>query len=246
MQVLGVIPARYHSQRLPGKVLLPLRDKPILQHVFERAQRVFREHLLIATDDMRVVEAAERFGARAVMTRTTHNSGTERVGEIAERFVYDAYVNIQADEPFLEAEQLRLVLDRLERHPLVTLVHRIQQLEELLSPSVVKVVVDREGRALYFSRSLVPHPRDFSLTNPEMLARFRYFRHVGLYGYHRSVLMELLSLSSAPVEEAEQLEQLRWLYHGYPIWVAETPHRSFSIDTPEEYEMAQKLGEMLL
>lgn len=246
MRVLGVIPARYHSQRLPGKVLLPLRGKPIVQHVYERAQPVFGEHLIVATDDMRVVEAVEAFGGRALMTRTTHTSGTERIGEVAERLIYDAYVNIQADEPFLEAEQLRLLLSALERHPLVTLMHRIHQMEELLSPSVVKVVTDKEGRALYFSRSLIPHPREVSLTSAEALARFRYFRHVGLYGYHRSVLMELVALSPAPIEEAEQLEQLRWLYHGYAIWVRETAHRSVAIDTPEDYERAQKLAETLL
>lgn len=180
------------------------------------------------------------------MTRATHASGTERIGEVAERFLYDAYVNIQADEPFLEQAQLTLLIEALHQHSLVTLMHRIQQLEELTSPSVVKVVLDKEGRALYFSRSLIPHPREASLTSTEMLTQFGYYRHVGLYGYHRSVLMEIVALSPSPLEQAEHLEQLRWLYHGYTLWVRETPHRSFAIDTPDEYEMAKALAETLL
>ncbi|MCS7162891.1 MAG: 3-deoxy-manno-octulosonate cytidylyltransferase [Bacteroidia bacterium] len=246
MRVLGVIPARYHSQRLPGKVLLPLRGKPMVQHVYERAQPVFQDALLVATDDMRVVEAVERFGGRAIMTRTTHASGTERVAEVAEKFIYDAYVNIQADEPFLEAKQLILLLEALQRYPLVTLMTRIHQLEELLTPSVVKVIPNKEGKALYFSRAIIPCPRDLPLTSPEILTRFAYYRHVGLYGYHRSVLMEIVALSPVPMEEAEQLEQLRWLYHGYEIWVRETPFRTFSVDTPEDYARAQQLAETLL
>ncbi|MCS7297438.1 MAG: 3-deoxy-manno-octulosonate cytidylyltransferase [Bacteroidia bacterium] len=246
MRVLGVIPARYHSQRLPGKVLLPLRGKPIVQHVYEQAQPVFGSDLLVATDDMRVVEAVEAFGGRAVMTRSTHLSGTERVGEVAEKFIYDAYVNIQADEPFIDQEQLRAILRLLQKYPLVSLMSRLHKLEELLSPSVVKVVVNKEGKALYFSRSLVPHPRDFPLTSSEILTRYKYFRHIGIYGYHRSVLMEIVMLSPAPLEEVEQLEQLRWLYHGYSIYLQETPYRGPGIDTQEEYEMAQRLAERLL
>ncbi|MCS7189170.1 MAG: 3-deoxy-manno-octulosonate cytidylyltransferase [Bacteroidia bacterium] len=246
MRVLGVIPARYHSQRLPGKVLLPLRDKPMIQHVYERARKVFGENIIVATDDMRVVEAVEAFGGRAVMTRTTHASGTERVGEVAERFIYDAYVNIQADEPFIEAEQLRLLLEALKKHPLVTLMHRVQRKEELITPSAVKVVVDKRGKALYFSRAILPYPRGVSLDNSELVHRMSYYRHIGVYGYHRSVLMEIVTLSPSPLEEVEQLEQLRWLYHGYEVWVWETPYRSYGIDTPEEYEMAQKLAETLL
>ncbi|GIV25792.1 MAG: 3-deoxy-manno-octulosonate cytidylyltransferase [Bacteroidia bacterium] len=246
MRVLGVIPARYHSQRLPGKVLLPLRGKPIIYHVYERAREVFGEDLLVATDDMRVVQAVESFGGRAVMTRTTHTSGTERLGEVAERFVYDAYVNIQADEPFLHPQQLVLIREALQRRPLVTLMHRILDYEELMSPSVVKVVTDKEGRALYFSRALIPHPRDLPLTSAEMLSKVGYFRHVGLYGYWRSTLIEIVAVSPCPLEEAEQLEQLRWLYHGYSIWVEETPYRSFAIDTPEEYERAKALAQTLL
>lgn len=246
MRILGVIPARYHSQRLPGKVLLPLRGKPVLQHVYERARQVFDADLIVATDDMRVVEVVESFGGRAIMTRSTHASGTERVGEVAERFLYDAYINIQADEPFIEANQLQRLQNLLTRYPLVSLVTRIQRIEELMSPSIVKAVLARDGRAMYFSRSLIPHPRDFPLTSPEILVRFGYYRHIGLYGYHRSVLMEIVALSQAPPEEAEQLEQLRWLYHGYSIWLQEVPYRGIGIDTQDDYEMAQRLAETLL
>lgn len=246
MRILGVIPARYHSQRLPGKVLLPLRGKPLIQHVYERARQVFGDDLIVATDDMRVVEAVEKVKGRAVMTRNTHLSGTERVGEVAERFLYDAYVNIQADEPFIEPDHLMKLITLLQRHSLVTLMTRIQKLEDLVSPSVVKVVTGKDGRALYFSRSLVPHPRDFPLTSQEVLARYGYFRHIGLYGYHRSVLMEIVALSPAPIEEIEQLEQLRWLYHGYSIWVQEVSYRGIGIDTQEDYEAAQRLAETLL
>lgn len=246
MRVLGVIPARYHSQRLPGKVLLPLRDKPIIQHVYERARQVFGDDLIVATDDMRIVDTVEGFGGKALMTRSTHTSGTERIGEVAERFIYDAYVNIQADEPFIEPDHLRRIVHLLAKYPLVSLVTRIHRLEDLLSPSVVKVVLDKEGRALYFSRTLVPHPRDLPLTSPELIARYGYYRHIGIYGYHRSVLMEIVALSVAPPEEIEQLEQLRWLYHGYSMWLQEMPYRGIGIDTTEDYEMAKELAEALL
>lgn len=246
MRVLGVIPARYHSQRLPGKVLLPLRDKPIIQHVYERARQVFGDDLIVATDDMRIVDTVEGFGGKALMTRSTHTSGTERIGEVAERFIYDAYVNIQADEPFIEPDHLRRIVHLLAKYPLVSLVTRIHRLEDLLSPSVVKVVLDKEGRALYFSRTLVPYPRDLPLTSPELIARYGYYRHIGIYGYHRSVLMEIVALSVAPPEEIEQLEQLRWLYHGYSMWLQEMPYRGIGIDTTEDYEMAKELAEALL
>lgn len=246
MRILGVIPARYHSQRLPGKVLLPLRDKPVIQYVYERARQVFGDDLIVATDDMRVVRTVESFGGKALMTRSTHASGTERIGEVAERFIYDAYVNIQADEPFIEPEHLQRIVQLLAKRPLVSLMTRIHRLEDLLSPSVVKVVLDKEGRALYFSRTLIPHPRDLPLTSPELIARYGYYRHIGLYGYHRSVLMEIIALSAAPPEEIEQLEQLRWLYHGYPIWLQEMPYRGIGIDTAEDYEMAKQLAETLL
>ncbi|MEN3041201.1 MAG: 3-deoxy-manno-octulosonate cytidylyltransferase [Bacteroidia bacterium] len=246
MRILAVIPARYHSQRLPGKVLLPLRNKPIIQHVYERVRQVFGEDTIVATDDMRVVQTVEGFGGRAVMTRSTHSSGTERIGEVAEKLIYDAYINVQADEPFIEAEQLKILKEMLLKYSLASLMTRIHRLEELLSPSVVKVVVGKDNRALYFSRSLIPHPRDLPLTSAEILARYGYFRHIGLYGYHRSTLMEICGLSSAPPEEAEQLEQLRWMYHGYSIWLREVPYRGIGIDTPEDYDLAQQLAQTLL
>jgi len=246
MRILGVIPARYHSQRLPGKVLLPLRGKPMIQHVYERAARLLGEHLIVATDDMRVVEAVEAFGGKAVITRSTHNSGTERVSEVAERFLYDAYLNIQADEPFLEASHLELVSNALKDHEIVTLATRIYASEELLSPSVVKVVVATKGKALYFSRSCIPYVRDISVKNADILSRYVFYRHIGLYGFQRATLMALVSLSPVTMEEAEQLEQLRWLYYGYPIHVIEAKQRTLSVDTPEEYEEAQRLAERLL
>jgi len=246
MRILGVIPARYYSQRLPGKVLLPLKGKPIIQHVYERARQFLGDQLIVATDDMRVVETVERFGGKAIMTRTTHTSGTERVSEVAEKLIYDAYINIQADEPFLEALHLERVARGLEKYEIVTLANRIYTLEEVLSPSVVKVVTDSKGRALYFSRSLVPHVRDMPMTNPEVVKRYPFYRHIGLYGYRREALMELVSLAPAPIEEAEQLEQLRWLYHGYTIHVLEASYPTFSIDTEEEYVQAQALAERLL
>lgn len=246
MQILGVIPARLHSQRLPGKVLLPLKGKPIIQHVYERAAGFLGSNLIVATDSMQVVEAVERFGGKAIMTRSTHSSGTERLGEVAEKLVYDAYINIQADEPFLDISHLKLLAEALQQHPLVTLVTRIYTLEELLSPSVVKVVLGQKGRVLYFSRSLVPHVRDIPVTSPEVLSRFSFYRHIGLYGYHRPVLMSLVSLSSVSIEEAEQLEQLRWLYHGYEIYAREASQRTVAVDTPEDYELAQQLAELLL
>lgn len=241
MRVLGVIPARYYSQRLVGKILLPLAGKSILQHVYERASQVQEvEKFIIATDDMRVMEVAEKFGAPAMLTKASHASGTERTAEVAEKLpYYDAYMNVQGDEPFISPQDIATMARLLRKHPLCTLVHRIRNLEDLYSDAVVKVVLANKGRALYFTRAAVPYLRDEE-KNPDILRRYPFYKHIGIYGYHRKVLLELVNLSASPLEEAERLEQLRWLHHGYEIYTEEAAHDTFSIDTEEDYQRAQK------
>ncbi|MGQ9863727.1 MAG: 3-deoxy-manno-octulosonate cytidylyltransferase [Bacteroidia bacterium] len=241
MRILGVIPARYYSQRMVGKVLLPLAGKPILQHVYERASQAQGvEKVIIATDDMRVMEVAEKFGAAAMLTKTSHTSGTERTAEVAEKLpYYDAYINIQGDEPFVSPQDITTVARLLKKHSLCTLVHRIRNLEDLYSDSVVKVALASKGRAMYFSRSAIPYPRGEE-QNPDILRRYPFYKHIGIYGYHRQVLLELVNLSPSPLEAAEKLEQLRWLHHGYTIYTEEAAHDTFSIDTEEDYQRAQR------
>lgn len=253
MKVLGVIPARYGSTRFPGKVMADLGGKPILQWVYEAACEVRRlDELVIATDDTRVAEAARGFGAEVVMTSPDHVSGTDRIVEVVvHRQDVDVVVNLQGDEPFMPSESVDEAIGALESEPALkvsTLIHRIEDVDELLDPSVVKVVGDHRGNALYFSRSLIPYARDMERPDGDldfeaMLDFTVYYRHIGLYVYRRDFLMEFASWTPSPLEMIEKLEQLRILQNGYPIRLIETEYPSMGIDTPEDLAMAKEIIE---
>ncbi len=268
--MLGIIPARYASVRFPGKPLAKLGSRPMIQWVYERASTYFR-HLAVATDDERIFRTVREFGGRAVMTDPGHGSGTERCAEAyrilrkEEQVDYTHVVNIQGDEPLLETEQFDALISGF-RNPdvsVATLIRPLMDPDEAANPNVVKVVVDRRFRALYFSRSPIPFFRKIpssreiptsgeaplsreipsstenpSFAEPEQggTAPAVFFAHVGLYGFRAGQLEELVHLPPAPLEKAESLEQLRWLEHGYTIQTSVTDFPSHGVDTPEDLE----------
>jgi 3-deoxy-manno-octulosonate cytidylyltransferase (CMP-KDO synthetase) len=230
---IAVIPARYASVRFPGKVLANRTGKPLIQHVYEQvtaASRVGR--VVVAADDRRIADAVEGFGGEAVLTRPDHPNGTSRIAEVAPALAADLIVNIQADEPEIEASLIDLAVDRLEARPACvasTLAAPFTDEEDPADPNIVKVVVDAAGLALYFSRALIPHDRDgAAVTLP--------LKHVGMYVYRREFLATFVSLPPTALDQAGRLEQLRMLEHGYEIAVATADVRYHGIDTPEQYE----------
>ncbi len=236
MQIVGIIPARYGSTRLPGKPLLDLGGKPVIQHVYERASEALNR-VIVATDDERIVAAVRGFGGQAALTRADHRCGTDRIAEIAATLDADIIVNIQGDEPFLDPAMIEEVVAPLLTEPDVpaaTLSRTIRSEQSLADPNLVKVVADERGDALYFSRSPIPYPRHRELC---------FWReHVGIYVYRRAFLLEFVQWAPTPLEQAESLEQLRILERGYRLRVVQTErgHGAPSIDTPEDMEEARR------
>jgi 3-deoxy-manno-octulosonate cytidylyltransferase (CMP-KDO synthetase) len=232
-----IIPARYASTRLPGKPLLRATGKYLIQHVYERACASRADDVMVATDDRRILDAVQSFGGRAVLTRPDHPSGTDRVAEVARTLACDVVINLQGDEPLIEPETLDLLPRLLESDPeaeMATLATPIRSLEQWRDPACVKVVRDQGGRALYFSRSPIPHVRDAA---PDFAAQPACFlQHLGLYGYRRAFLLELAALPPAPLELLEKLEQLRILAAGRRIQVGVVQHAARGVDTPADYE----------
>ena len=245
-----VIPARYASTRLPGKPLLAIAGKPMLQHVYERARQSDAEQVIIATDDERIKIAAEDFSARVCMTSTSHTSGTERLAEVVETFKFnddDIIVNLQGDEPLMPAACLNQVADILQANPqakVSTLCVPIDTAHELFDPHVVKVVRDSNDLALYFSRAPIPWHRDEYISNQDTLPSdgTPYYRHVGLYAYHAGFIKQYVEASACHLEQAEALEQLRVLWHGEKIIVAEAVEvPAAGIDTQEDFARVEKM-----
>jgi 3-deoxy-manno-octulosonate cytidylyltransferase (CMP-KDO synthetase) len=229
-----IIPARYASSRLPAKPLLRETGKYLIQHVYERACESKADAVIVATDDARIFDAVKSFGGSVVMTRADHPSGTDRVAEVAERLDADIIVNVQGDEPMIEPGTLDMLADLLERDreaPMATLAVPIRALEPWHDPNCVKVVCDKQGRALYFSRSPIPYVRD---GEPDF-ATGRFLQHLGLYAYRRQFLLDLAKLPPEPLEETEKLEQLRVLALGRRIQVGVVPHAHRGVDTPADY-----------
>ncbi|MGH8229523.1 MAG: 3-deoxy-manno-octulosonate cytidylyltransferase [Steroidobacteraceae bacterium] len=243
-----VIPARFHSARLPGKVLLPLAGKPMLQWVCERARASRASEMVVATDDPRIADAARLCGAEAVMT-AAHPSGTDRIAEVARSRGWpdeDIVVNLQADEPLMPPaliDQVSELLAAERSAQIATLASPISTLEELLDPRVVKVVADRRGHALYFSRASIPWDRDGASAGSER--RFEAARrHIGLYAYRVAALLHLAGLAPSPLEELERLEQLRALENGLSIVVGTAAVRPGpDVNTPEDLERVRALLE---
>jgi 3-deoxy-manno-octulosonate cytidylyltransferase (CMP-KDO synthetase) len=244
-KILGVIPARYASSRLPGKVLARISSKPMIQHVYERACMArYVTSTIIATDDERVYEVARSFGARVRMTRDDHPSGTDRVAEVASAENAEIVVNIQGDEPLIDPAAIDAAILPLVHDngiPMGTLKKRIEDPREIIDPNVVKVVTDRDGDAIYFSRCPIPYRRDAAPGRDSKGAVGLHFKHVGLYVYRRDFLLGYPSLAVGPLEQAERLEQLRALENGYPIRVVETEYESWGIDTLEDLERIERL-----
>lgn len=229
MSFTVVIPARYASTRLPGKPLAEIAGKPMIRHVWERARESRAERVVVATDDPRIAEACESFGAEAMMTAADHASGTDRLAEVASKLELDPahrVVNVQGDEPLIPPALINQVADNLDRYPdarIATLCEEIGDIDSVLNPNVVKVVFDHRGMAHYFSRAPVPWARDAWGKSPgpaPLPAETTWYRHIGIYGYRAGLLADFVRWSPAPTELAESLEQLRALYNGAAIHVA--------------------------
>lgn len=230
MKAIAVIPARYASTRLPGKPLLRETGKYLIQHVYEQVQRCESiGQVIVATDDQRILDAVNSFGGKAVMTRADHPSGTDRVAEVARGGDADVVVNVQGDEPEIEPSNIDKLVALFSdpRVEMATLACPFPANADPADPNAVKVAVAANGRALYFSRSLVPYPRDPNHTRPLL--------HIGIYAYRRNFLLKLATLSPTPLEQTEKLEQLRVLEHGHSISVALVDRAAIGIDTPEDY-----------
>lgn len=240
-EALGIIPARWGSTRLPGKPLADIGGRSLVRRVWERASAAL-DRVVVATDDERIAGHVAGFGGKALMTSPGHRTGTERCGEASRLMgaVADTVVvNVQGDEPFLDPGQLRLVVSAFDEPAvrIATLAVPIRDAGELVSPHVPKVVLSRAGTALYFSRQPIPHLRDAD--RADRPARPGFLKHIGVYAYRAATLAELVRLDPTPLEEAESLEQLRWLEHGYAIAVRITDTDTVTVDTPEDLEKAR-------
>ena len=241
MNILAVIPARYASTRLPGKPLVPLAGKPMIERVWERVRRAASvSSVVVATDDDRIRRAVEAFGGQAAMTRADHRSGTERVAEVAAAHG-DAQilVNVQGDEPLIEPAATDAVVDAIvsdDQVSVATLAVPIANPADIMDPNIVKTVLDFDGNALYFSRAPIPWVRDRG--GP---VHARHLKHLGLYAFRRAAVLEFATFPQGELERVEQLEQLRWLENGYRIRVAETEYDSVSVDMPEDLARVEEL-----
>ena len=233
MDVVGVIPARYASTRLEGKVLADICGKPMIQHVWERArQSRLLDELLVACDDERVAAAVKKFGGKAVMTAKAHTCGTDRIAEAVYPLDVKVVVNIQADEPLLHAMMIDQVAQALLQDsslPMATLAKRIEEENEINDPNVVKVIFDRNSLAVYFSRAAIP----YRAANSEVRAA-AYYKHIGMYGYSKDFLFTYKNMPPSTLEKTEKLEQLRVIEAGYRIKVLETRYETISVDTAED------------
>lgn len=233
---IGIIPARLGSTRLPRKVLREIAGKPMVQRVYEAATDCpLLKDVIIATDADEVMRVAESRGLKAQMTSSGHRSGTDRVNEVAQRVPADVYVNIQGDLPLLRPEQIEALLKPMHRaEVMVSTVKTPCRLEEIGNPNAVKVVTDKNGRALYFSRSTIPFDRD-------RMGQIQYYKHLGLYAYRKAALERFCSLPESSLEAAERLEQLRLLHNGIDIYVEETPFGSVEVDTEEDLKKVEEI-----
>ncbi len=240
MKFIGIIPARYASTRFPGKPLAMLGGKMVIERVYQQVSSVLDE-AWVATDDERIFQAVERFGGKAVMTRTDHKSGTDRIEEAAEKIgtKADVIINVQGDEPFIQRSQLETVKSLFEdtKVQIGTLGKPFESMEAVENPNSPKIVCDVNGYAMYFSRSVIPYVR--GKEQATWLDHFPYLKHIGLYAYRREVLAEVTKLPQSPLEIAESLEQLRWLQNGYRIKVGVTDIETVGIDTPEDLQRAE-------
>lgn len=236
MKFLGVIPSRYASTRLEGKPLKDICGHTMVEWVYKRALKSKLDGVVVATDDERIVDEVKSFGGNVILTRKDHINGTSRIAEICETYTdYDVIVNIQGDEPLIEPDMINSIIDSFIEDntiPMSTLKYKLTDMAEIENPNAVKVVTDKNDFAIYFSRSVIPYPRNLNMNN--------YYKHVGIYGYKRDFVMEYAKMASTPLELSESLEQLRVLENGYKIKVLETPYKIIGVDTQEELERVRE------
>ena len=242
MNILGIIPARFGSSRFPGKPLVKIGGKTMIQRVYEQAQKAEKlSAVIVATDHEEIFQTVQDFGGMAVMTIPEHPSGTDRCLEAARKYSepVDIVINIQGDEPFIRPEQIDQLASLLEAEnvELGTLVKPINDSDTLIDPNKVKVVLGAKNRALYFSRSAIPFVKDTSLK--DWTSKHTFYKHLGLYGYKMDTLNEISHMQPTALEEAESLEQLRWLENGKLVYTAITRHESLSVDTPEDLKKVE-------
>ena len=243
MKFIAIIPARYQSTRFPGKPLALINEKSMIQWVYENVVKAVNE-AWVATDDERIFEAVQKFGGKAVKTLSTHQSGTDRCAEaaliIGEKSNFDVVINVQGDEPFIQPDQIELLKSCFaDDTEIATLIKRIDTTEELFNPNRPKVVTDNRQNAMYFSRSPIPFVR--GVENKNWLEEHVFWAHIGMYAYKTEVLQKISKLKQGELEQAESLEQLRWLENGFKIKTAITEHQSIGIDTPEDLVHALQL-----
>ena len=243
MKFIGIIPARFQSTRFPGKPLALLNGKPVIQWVYENVTKILPD-AWVATDDERIYKTVESFGGKAIYTSSDHQSGTDRCAEaarqISEMVPFDVVVNIQGDEPFIRIEQIESIKSCFDSGDveIATLIKPVADIDELQNPNRPKVVVNKNMEALLFSRSVIPYVRG---SKPEeWLGKADFFSHIGMYAYRVDVLQKLTKLPMGKLEQAESLEQLRWLENGFRIKTAVTTFETIGIDTPEDLEAAKK------
>jgi 3-deoxy-manno-octulosonate cytidylyltransferase (CMP-KDO synthetase) len=241
IHIIGVIPARYASTRFPGKPLIDIGGKSMIQRVYEQCVKTsILSDVIVATDDQRIADHVVAFGGKVMMTADTHQSGTDRCAEVALKYngTCDAVINIQGDEPFIDPKQIELLASAFndESTQIATLIKKISSEEEVRNPNVVKVIANKYNQAIYFSRSPIPYRR-----NPSV--EITYFKHVGIYGYRKQILTEITQLSVSNLEQAESLEQLRWIENGYKIILKETDMETIAIDSPDD--LAQVLDKFI-
>ena len=245
MKKVIIIPARLDSSRLPKKVLLDLKGKTVIQRVYEQCLKVKNvDEVYVATDSLEIKEVCETFTNQVIITKSTHQSGTDRIGEAISDIACDIVINVQGDEPFIEPSLIEALVNSFSNSDISmsSAMSKINNIKDLQNTNVVKVVTDLHNNALFFSRSLIPFPRDvkeISIAN-EMLKKYQFFRHIGIYGYRKDFLLKFVNMEQSYLEKVEKLEQLRALENGFKIKMIETDSSLMGIDTREDYEEALK------
>jgi 3-deoxy-manno-octulosonate cytidylyltransferase (CMP-KDO synthetase) len=247
----GIIPARFASSRFPGKPLAMIGNRTMIQRVYEQASKRL-DIVYVATDDQRIFDTVQGFGGKAIMTSPNHQSGTDRCAEAATSIStgtgkpIDIVINIQGDEPFIRPEQIELLMNCFEDESveIATLIRKVEKDEDIFNPNQPKVIINRFGDAIYFSRTPIPYIRDTEMN--KWTLKHVYFKHIGLYAYRTNILHRLTALDQSPLEKAESLEQNRWIENGFKIRTAVTPWESIGIDTPADLEKAKLILDQLI
>ena len=245
MKKVIIIPARLDSSRLPKKVLLDLKGKTVIQRVYEQCLKVKNvDGVYIATDSIEIKEVCETFTDNVIITKRTHKSGTDRIGEAVSAIACDIVINVQGDEPFIEPSLIEALVNSFSNSDISmsSAMSKINTVKDLQNTNVVKVVTDLHNNALFFSRSLIPFPRDVKeiSSSKEVLEKYQFFRHIGIYGYRKDFLLKFVNMEQSYLEKVEKLEQLRALENGFKIKMIEAESSLIGIDTQEDYEEALK------